>query len=77
MRREITIERLERALALISFAIVQDGPVYAPILERIEREIAELRAGDDVVSRARRNLERIRDHAALRTFESDDLKQIA
>jgi len=60
----ITLERLERALAMISYAIVQDGPVYAPVLERLEREIAAHHARDGVVARARRNLERLRDQAA-------------
>jgi hypothetical protein len=72
----ITLDRLERALAAISYAITQDGAVYGPLLERIEREIATLRADDDVVARARRNLQRLRDQAATGTFESD-LKLIA
>lgn len=38
------MERLERALAVISYAILQDGPVYAPVLERLEREIAAHRS---------------------------------
>ena len=33
------MERLERALAIVSYAVVQDGPAYAPILERLEREM--------------------------------------
>lgn len=49
-----TLERLERALAAVAYAITLDGPVYAPVLERLEREIAALRAGEDTVSRARR-----------------------
>jgi hypothetical protein len=75
MSRPIDIERLERALAAISYAIVLDGPIYGPILTRLEREIAELRADDDVVSRARRNLQRLQDQAAARTIEP--VKQIA
>jgi hypothetical protein len=72
---QVTIERIERAIAAVSYAIVMDGPVYAPILERLEREIAALRAGDDAVARARRHLDRLRDQAA-RTFDSDDVKAI-
>jgi len=53
----ITIERLERALALVSWIILEDGPACTPYLERLEREIAALRAQDDAVSRARRYLE--------------------
>lgn len=53
----VTIARLEAALALVSYAIIEDGPIYTPILERLERELAALRAQDDAVSRARRYLE--------------------
>jgi hypothetical protein len=51
-----TLERLEKALAIVARAIVLDGAVYAPTFDRLEREIAALRADDDVVSRARRYL---------------------
>jgi hypothetical protein len=63
-RDEVTLERLERALAAISYAILLDGPIYAPVLDRLEREIAALRASEDVVSRARQHLQRLRDQAA-------------
>jgi hypothetical protein len=59
------LERLERALAAISYAILLDGPVYAPVLDRIEREIAAVRTSGDVVSRARQHLDRLRNHAAI------------
>jgi hypothetical protein len=52
----ITVERLEAALAIVARAIVLDGAVYAPIFDRLVREIAALRADDDVVSRAQRYL---------------------
>ena len=52
----ITIERLEAALGIVARAILLDGPIYAPIFDRLEREIAALRANDDVVSRAQRFL---------------------
>jgi len=61
---EVTIERLERALLAISYAIQLDGSVYAPVLERLEREIAAMRANADAVSRARQYLEQFRDQAA-------------
>jgi hypothetical protein len=61
---EVTVERLERALAVISYAILQDGPVYAPVLERLEREIAARRSRADAVSRAQRYLDQFRDRAA-------------
>lgn len=70
----VTIERLERALAAISYAILLDGPIYAPVLDRLEREIAAMRANEDAVSRARQYLERFRDQAAANT---SGVKQIA
>jgi hypothetical protein len=73
---EVTIERLERALAAISYAILLDGPIYAPVLERLEREIAAMHASEDVVSRARQHLERLRDQAAA-AVSSGGVKAIA
>jgi hypothetical protein len=70
----VTLERLERALAAISYAILLDGPVYAPIMERLEREIAAWHAKDDIVSRARQHLTRFQDQAAI---SSGSLKAIA
>ena len=71
---EVTIERLERALLAVSYAIQLDGPVYAPVLERLEREIAAMRANEDAVSRARQYLEQFRDQAAA---SSGTVKAIA
>jgi hypothetical protein len=61
----ITLERLERALAAISYAIMLDGPVYAPIMERLEREIAAWHAKDDVMSRAQQHLAQFKAQAAI------------
>jgi hypothetical protein len=72
---EVTLVRLERALAAISHAIMLDGPIYAPILERLEREIAALRADEDTVARARQYVERYRDQAAA--ARTDGVKAIA
>jgi hypothetical protein len=72
---EITLERLERALATISYAIMIDGSIYAPILERLEREIAAWHAKEDVVSRARQYLGQFKDQAAAR-IESGEVKAI-
>ncbi|WP_072825072.1 hypothetical protein [Bradyrhizobium erythrophlei] len=71
---EVTIERLERALLAISYAIQLDGSVYAPVLERLEREIAAMRAKEDTVSRARHYLEQVWDQAAT---SSGTVKAIA
>ena len=45
-----------RARADIAYAMTPDGAVYGPIFERLEREIAERRAADDIMARAQRFL---------------------
>ena len=75
-QREVTLERLERALVAISYAILLDGPVYAPVLDRLEREIAAMRASEDVVSRARKYLDRFRVQAAAAS-DTGGVKAIA
>jgi hypothetical protein len=55
----VTIERLERALALCAYLVTRDGPVVVPIFERIERELAVMRQEQDTVSRAKRLLENL------------------
>ena len=64
LHESITLERLLRARAAIAYAITRDGAVYAPVFERLEREIAVMRAADDVMARARQCLE---DYAASET----------
>jgi hypothetical protein len=54
---EFTEEWLLKAIDTVSFCIVEDGAVYAPILERLENELELVRRKDDVVARARRNVE--------------------
>jgi hypothetical protein len=56
----VTLERLMRARAAIAYAMTLDGAVYAPYFERLEREIAAMRTADDVMARARRCLEEIK-----------------
>lgn len=58
MPMPITEERLLAAIALVSEVIVLHGPVYAPILDRLERELEVLQRGNDPTTRARRHLER-------------------
>jgi hypothetical protein len=58
---QLFLRRLKRARAAISYAILLDGPVYAPVLDRLEREIAAMRTNEDVVARARQYFERFRD----------------
>jgi hypothetical protein len=68
---EVTLEQLLQEQAAVAYCMMLDGPVYAPVFERYEREIAALLARDDAMSRARRILE---GHAAL---AGRDLKAIA
>jgi hypothetical protein len=70
----ITVERLEAALAIVARAVVLDGPIYAPLFDRLEREIAALRAADDAVSRAQRYLA-ARDAADSRNKVAEGLHQ--
>jgi hypothetical protein len=73
---EITLERLERALASVAYAITLDGPIYAPIFERLESEIAAWHAREDVVSRSRQYLVQFKNQAAAR-IESGEVKAIS
>jgi hypothetical protein len=54
---EVTIERLERGLALLAYCIELDGPVVVPLFERLERELEAMRRQQDTVARAKRLLE--------------------
>lgn len=52
-----TEEWLTRAIGVVSEVIVLHGPQYAPLLDRLERELAEMKQrDDDPVSRARKHL---------------------
>lgn len=54
---EVTVERLERAVAVSAYLLVLDGPKRAPLFERLERELAAMRQTEDTVERAKRLLE--------------------
>jgi hypothetical protein len=53
----VTVERLERALVTMAYIVIRHGPAAAPLLDRIEQEIATLRSRQAPVDRARRLLE--------------------
>jgi hypothetical protein len=53
----VTLDRLERGLALMAYFVVLDGPVLAPLFEKLERELEAMRANRDTVGRARQLLE--------------------
>ena len=55
--RDVTIERLERGLAIAAYVVMLDGPIAAPVFERLERELAAMRSTNDAVGRARKLLE--------------------
>lgn len=54
----ITEQRLLDAITIVSEVIVKYGVKYAPLLDRLERELADLRKVDDPLSRAKRHLAR-------------------
>lgn len=53
----LTVERVERALLLIAYAMELDGEVYVPIYEKLEQELEPLRRTRDTMERARQRLE--------------------
>lgn len=59
-REPVTLERLERGLAICAYLLVLHGPVLAPIFEKLEREIATMKSDQDAVGRAKRLLESYR-----------------
>ncbi|MBR0871161.1 hypothetical protein JQ633_12385 [Bradyrhizobium tropiciagri] len=58
MTAPVTEERLINAIALVSEIILEHGPKYAPLLDRLEQELEDLRRRGDPVSRARQHLAR-------------------
>jgi hypothetical protein len=60
MSEAVTIERLERALALCAYLIVLDGPVVIPLFERLERDLAAMRSNEATVVRGKALLGRRR-----------------
>lgn len=64
----ITIERLERALAIAACVVVLDGPIAAPIFDRLERELETARSSQDSVTRAKALLESYRTDGGLKAI---------
>jgi hypothetical protein len=58
MSEAVTIERLERGLAVCAYLVALDGPVMVPMFERLERELAAMRSQHDATERAKRLLQR-------------------
>jgi hypothetical protein len=49
----VTVEELEHALVLLAHIMAMDGDVYAPIFERLDRELYAARQRRDTMARAR------------------------
>lgn len=64
----VTKDRLERALALAAYLVVVDGPIAAPLFNRLERELAALHAAEDTTARARALLERYKNEGGLKAI---------
>lgn len=55
--RSLVLEdEIARALTLAAYIVTRHGPVYAPIFEFLEQELARVRAMEDPVERAQRHL---------------------
>jgi hypothetical protein len=54
----ITESELLRDIEIAAEIIVRHGVKYAPLLDRLEQELATMRRGDDPLSRARAHLAR-------------------
>jgi hypothetical protein len=54
-----SLDKLERALAYVAAVVVRYGEAYAPILERLEREVEAARS-NGATARARRILDEYR-----------------
>jgi hypothetical protein len=51
---EVTVERLEAAIHTVAYVMDRhNDPGYAPLLDRLEKELAYYREGRDPLSRAR------------------------
>jgi len=56
----VTLERLERGLVVTAYLMERHGLDLAPIFEKLEGELAAMRAGQDAVGRAKRLLDSYR-----------------
>lgn len=56
MGEPLTAERLERAIVVLAYVITVHGPVYAPLLDALERELEEVRRQAAPLERAQRIL---------------------
>jgi hypothetical protein len=54
-KRRSLVERLEHALVLVAYIVLRHGPIYAPYIDRLERELEAARQNDPT-ERAKRIL---------------------
>jgi hypothetical protein len=54
--KPVTIERLERGMVVLAYLMVRDGDVHAPMYERLECELAEMKRKAATLERARQLL---------------------
>jgi hypothetical protein len=69
---EVTVERLERGLAICAYCVALDGPVLVPLFERLEHELAAMRQTQDTMERAKRLLETYGGMTERRAIERPD-----
>lgn len=62
----ITVDRIERALAIAAHVVTMNGEIYIPTFERPEREMEEVRRRDpQAIERGRRSPARLRHRSLL------------
>jgi hypothetical protein len=61
-------ERMERALLMLAYFIEMDGDVHLPMYEKFEAELKELKARQDVKSRAHHLLATYREAGGLKAI---------
>jgi hypothetical protein len=67
-REPVTIERLERGLAVAAYLVVLDGPKAIPIFEKLELDLAAMRAAGDTEARALALLDSYRTRGGLKAI---------
>jgi hypothetical protein len=50
----VTLDRLERGLALMAYLVALDGEVLVPLFEKLERDLEAMRSNQDTITRARK-----------------------
>jgi len=49
----VTIEEIEKALAVAAYLVVRYGPVYAPLVDRLERELEDAKRNEPIAKAKR------------------------